>query len=379
VKRDASGNFVAGTITANLLGNASTATALTTLPGSNTNFLFNDGGALGASSNLTWSKTTNLASVTGNLNLTNTGSQGYSLFGTSVPALAAPLNADFYIGSIYNTDTSSGHIRTLSSVHEVDGAAAGTSQYSGLFAAAATGSTSTANLTSTGLGGGLVGARIRTAHTGTGTVTQSSAITAQVDSGPGVAGAITDSAVFHAEPPSMSSGTTWNSHSGLWVRGGSIAGTITTRYGVRIDSLVGGTSTYGVYVQSDPSYFGGNVGIGVSATQSKLAVGGKISATEVVVTATPADYVFESDYRLAPLTEVADYIKANHHLPEIPAGKEVEEKGVGLGEMQSKLLAKIEELTLHMIDAERENHLLADENRALQMRVTSLEQRAGDK
>jgi hypothetical protein len=49
------------------------------------------------------------------------------------------------------------------------------------------------------------------------------------------------------------------------------------------------------------------------------------------------------------LTEVASFIKEHHHLPEIPSEAEVKEKGVSVGDMQSKLLAKIEELTLHMI------------------------------
>jgi hypothetical protein len=57
---------------------------------------------------------------------------------------------------------------------------------------------------------------------------------------------------------------------------------------------------------------------------------------------------------------VASYIKTNGHLPEIPSAGEVEAKGVNLGEMQSKLLAKVEELTLHMIEAERENRELRE-------------------
>ena len=71
-------------------------------------------------------------------------------------------------------------------------------------------------------------------------------------------------------------------------------------------------------------------------------------------------------YRLKPLSEVASYIKTNGHLPDIPAAKEVEAKGVSLGEMQSKLLAKVEELTLHMIEADQEN-------RELQERIARLE------
>jgi hypothetical protein len=118
-------------------------------------------------------------------------------------------------------------------------------------------------------------------------------------------------------------------------------------------------SNAGVFTAAGAA-FTGNVGIGVTNPVSKLAVNGKVSASEVVVTSSPADYVFDQDYRLAPLSEVADYVAANHHLPGIPSAAEVVENGVGLGEMQSKLLAKIEELTLHMIEAERENQELRD-------------------
>ena len=75
----------------------------------------------------------------------------------------------------------------------------------------------------------------------------------------------------------------------------------------------------------------------------------------------------------AALSEVAAYIKANHHLPEIPAAAEVAKKGVSVGDMQAKLLAKIEELTLHMIQAEERNTRLERQNRELQDRVGRLE------
>jgi hypothetical protein len=73
-----------------------------------------------------------------------------------------------------------------------------------------------------------------------------------------------------------------------------------------------------------------------------------------------SDYVFDVSYRPQPLSEVAAYIQANHHLPDIPAAKEIQSKGADLGDMQAKLLAKVEELTLYMIDAERENRDLRD-------------------
>ena len=70
---------------------------------------------------------------------------------------------------------------------------------------------------------------------------------------------------------------------------------------------------------------GGNVGIGTTNPGSyRLAVEGKIGAREVIVTNTGwSDYVFKSDYRLRPLKEIALYIKANHHLPDIPSEAEV--------------------------------------------------------
>jgi hypothetical protein len=104
----------------------------------------------------------------------------------------------------------------------------------------------------------------------------------------------------------------------------------------------------------------GNVGIGTSSPQHALHVAGTIGAEEVIVSATGADYVFQPDYRLSPLTEVASYIEQNHHLPGIPSAQEVQAQGVNLGDMQTKLLAKIEELTLHMIDLEQQNRELKD-------------------
>lgn len=98
----------------------------------------------------------------------------------------------------------------------------------------------------------------------------------------------------------------------------------------------------------------GNVGIGTTSPAHLLHVAGVIGAEEVIVSSTGADYVFNSDYNLAPLTEVAGYIKEHHHLPGIPSAPEVEEKGVSLGEMQAKLLAKIELISRPMPMESRE-------------------------
>ncbi|MDN5215690.1 hypothetical protein QQ020_26670 [Fulvivirgaceae bacterium BMA12] len=95
----------------------------------------------------------------------------------------------------------------------------------------------------------------------------------------------------------------------------------------------------------------GNTGIGTfNLAGYKLAVNGRIRAKEVKVETGWSDFVFEDDYELPTLAEVEAFIKANKHLPEIPSAKEVEENGVELGKMDSKLLQKIEELTLYIIE-----------------------------
>lgn len=110
----------------------------------------------------------------------------------------------------------------------------------------------------------------------------------------------------------------------------------------------------------------GNVGIGTTNPTQKLSVNGTIRAQGVIVEASPwPDYVFSEGYALAPLSEVEQRIKAEKHLPGIPSEQEVVEHGVNLGEMQSKILAKVEELTLYMIELKKENRELSKELSAL--------------
>lgn len=85
-----------------------------------------------------------------------------------------------------------------------------------------------------------------------------------------------------------------------------------------------------------------------------LEVKGKIRAEEVVIEVDWADFVFNSDYKLRSLEEVEAHIEEYKHLPEIPSEAEVKANGVSLGEMQSKLLQKIEELTLYVIKQDKE-------------------------
>lgn len=100
----------------------------------------------------------------------------------------------------------------------------------------------------------------------------------------------------------------------------------------------------------------GNVGIGTASPTETSSVNGKIRAKEIKVeTANWPDYVFEESYQLPDLKETEHFIKTNKHLPGIPSAKEIEECGVSLGEMNAKLLKKVEELTLYLIDLKEEN------------------------
>ncbi len=95
----------------------------------------------------------------------------------------------------------------------------------------------------------------------------------------------------------------------------------------------------------------GNVGIRTATPQSEFAVNGTITAKEVVVTTEGwSDYVLKDDYKLMPLDELERSIEKNGHLPDIPSAEDVKKNGVSVGKMQAKLLQKIEELTLHMIE-----------------------------
>ncbi len=94
----------------------------------------------------------------------------------------------------------------------------------------------------------------------------------------------------------------------------------------------------------------GNVGIGTTTPGEKLTVNGKVLAREIKVTPDGwSDYVFDPSYNLPDLKATEQYIKENKHLPEVPTASEVKANGIELGEMNTLLLKKIEELTLHLI------------------------------
>lgn len=101
----------------------------------------------------------------------------------------------------------------------------------------------------------------------------------------------------------------------------------------------------------------GNIGMGVKPSKInnnfRLSVNGTIRATEIVVETGWADFVFEDDYKLKSLNEVEDFINKNGHLPEVPSAEEIQKNGASVGEIQTVLLQKIEELTLYTIEQQK--------------------------
>ncbi len=118
----------------------------------------------------------------------------------------------------------------------------------------------------------------------------------------------------------------------------------------------------------------GSVGIGTMSTgPHKLAVEGSIAAREIKVIASGwSDFVFEKGYKLRTLEEIENYINEKGHLPEIPSEAEVIENGIHLGEMNAKLLQKIEELTLYLIEEHKSKEKLQEQVELLKREVAAL-------
>jgi hypothetical protein len=119
-------------------------------------------------------------------------------------------------------------------------------------------------------------------------------------------------------------------------------------------------SSYWQGYKDELTLVNGKVGIGTYDPDATLAVNGTIHAKEVKVdlNVPGPDYVFNTDYKLTGLGELKAYIEKNHHLPEVPSADEMAKNGLSLGEMNTKLLKKVEELTLYLIEMKSEINAL---------------------
>lgn len=98
--------------------------------------------------------------------------------------------------------------------------------------------------------------------------------------------------------------------------------------------------------------------------QFKVKGNGKVYAREFLVTIENPfpDYVFEENYKLRSIEEVAEYIKQHKHLPGIISTKQLEEENkVAIGELQRQMLEKMEEMMLYIIELKNENNTLKNE------------------
>jgi hypothetical protein len=134
------------------------------------------------------------------------------------------------------------------------------------------------------------------------------------------------------------------------------------------------SSTDNLFIGSDgaPTLFingigNGNVAVGTTDTKGyKFAVAGSAIFTKVVVKTYPwPDYVFQPNYRLRPLSEIEQYINKYRHLPEVVTAEKVDKNGLDVGDNQAALLKKIEELTLYMIEQDKQTKALKAEVEAL--------------
>jgi len=146
-----------------------------------------------------------------------------------------------------------------------------------------------------------------------------------------------------------------------------------------------GTNAYGMQFFTQESYItgqteklrilgNGNVGIGVINPTNKLDVNGTIHSKEVKVDLLGwSDFVFKKNYKLPTLEEVENHIKEKGHLENIPSEEEVLKNGINLGEMDSKLLQKIEELTLYSINQNKKIEEQAKKIESLRALVSRIE------
>jgi hypothetical protein len=170
-----------------------------------------------------------------------------------------------------------------------------------------------------------------------------------------------------------------NSHNGITYQSGGGGGAAITffrggSYETGIDFYTsGGGPIYGGLIHRMRIANNGFVGIGTTSPTEQLSVKGKIRAQEVKVELTNwADFVFAKDYQLPSLAETEKHIKEFGHLPGIPSAAKVARDGIELGDMNKRLLQKIEELTLYLIEQNNSIKKLQSQNTELRLEVEKI-------
>jgi hypothetical protein len=140
----------------------------------------------------------------------------------------------------------------------------------------------------------------------------------------------------------------------LWLQGGGRLVQNVGSWDEELNTIIGtpSTGTTGGYEWR----VNNSVKMGLSHA-GQLSVSGTILAKEVKVSTDASnwpDYVFDDNYNLQKLSKVEDFINIHKHLPHMPSAAEVEEDGINLAEMNKLLLMKVEELTLYVIDKDKE-------------------------
>jgi hypothetical protein len=160
------------------------------------------------------------------------------------------------------------------------------------------------------------------------------------------------------------------SEQAAWFQGWTVADEV--MQGTNAVNLIYKNKFKGTVTNLGDLYSMGNVGVGTTDTKGyKLAVAGSMIAESVKVKlqGTWPDFVFAKDYVLPTLQETEKHIREKGHLPGIPSAAEVEKNGIELGDMNKKLLQKIEELTLYLIEMKKENEEIKEDIKCLKNKL----------
>ncbi len=137
-----------------------------------------------------------------------------------------------------------------------------------------------------------------------------------------------------------------------------------------------GNTGIGTYSPNAKLHVNGTMLMGATtdriATGYKLSIHGKMICEEALVQlyASWPDYVFGEDYKLMPLRDLEQSIRQNKHLPNIPSASDInDQKGIALGDMSRRMMEKIEELTLYIIELDKKNNALAEKLEKLEKQL----------